>query len=172
MTKDDIQLLYEYDRWANTRVFDAVATLSNEQFTRDLGGAFPSLRDTLVHIIASEWGWVTYWKEPAPTAAGFIELWDRSDALFDEQNFPHCATLRAKWSDVERAQRDFVERLTDGHLKRILPLPRGQASLAHLMQHMANHATYHRGQISLMMRQLGSKPVPTDFDDFVVDRPR
>ena len=38
MTKDDIQLLYEYDRWANKRVLQAVSTLSVEQFTRDLGG--------------------------------------------------------------------------------------------------------------------------------------
>lgn len=172
MTKGDIQLLYEYDRWANARVFDAAATLSNEQFTRDLGGAFRSVRDTLVHIVASEWGWLTYWQESAPTSAGFVELWNRCEALFHDEQFPNCATLRAKWSEVERAQGDFVERLTDDDLKRRLPLPRGRASLAHLMQHMANHATYHRGQISLMMRQLGAKPSGTDFDDFAVERPR
>jgi hypothetical protein len=34
MTKDDIRLLYEYDRWANNRVLQAVSTLSVEQFTR------------------------------------------------------------------------------------------------------------------------------------------
>ncbi len=65
MNKDDIQLLYEYDRWANNRVLQAVSALSDEQFTRDLGGSFRSVRDTLVHIIAGEWGWLAYWKEPA-----------------------------------------------------------------------------------------------------------
>jgi uncharacterized damage-inducible protein DinB len=55
MTKDDVQLLYEYDRWANNRVLRAVSTLSAEQFTRDLGGSFRSVRDTLVHIIGGEW---------------------------------------------------------------------------------------------------------------------
>jgi hypothetical protein len=34
MTKDDIQLLYEYDRWANNRVLQAVSVFSDEQFTR------------------------------------------------------------------------------------------------------------------------------------------
>ena len=62
MIKDDIQLLYEYDRWANGRVLQAASALSPEQFTRDLGGSFVSVRDTLVHIIRSEWGWLTYWK--------------------------------------------------------------------------------------------------------------
>ena len=51
MTKDDIQLLYEYDRWANNRVLQAASALGAEEFTRDLGGSFTSVRDTLVHII-------------------------------------------------------------------------------------------------------------------------
>ena len=54
MTKDDIQILYAYDRWANTRVLSAASRLSPEQFTRDLGGSFRSVRDTLVHIIGGE----------------------------------------------------------------------------------------------------------------------
>jgi uncharacterized damage-inducible protein DinB len=66
MTKEDIQLLYECDRWADNRVLRAVSTLSPEQFTRDLGGRFRSVRDALVHIIASEWGWVTYWNGAVP----------------------------------------------------------------------------------------------------------
>ena len=47
MTSDDIQLLYQYDRWANNRV---LKTVSDDQFRRDLGGSFRSVRDTLVHI--------------------------------------------------------------------------------------------------------------------------
>lgn len=172
MTKGDIHLLYDYNRWANARVFDAVATLSPHQFTQDLRGAFPSVRDTLVHIVAGEWGWLTYWKEPSPSAAGLTEMWNTCPVLFHEDQFPDSATLRARWLEVEKDQREFVEQLTDEALTRMLPLPRGQASLAHLMQHMANHSTYHRGQISLMMRQLGAKPLATDFDDFLVDRSR
>jgi len=37
------------------------------------------------------------------------------------------------------------------------------------MQHLANHSTYHRGQIALMMRQLGAKPMATDFHVFLVE---
>jgi uncharacterized damage-inducible protein DinB len=66
MTKDDTQLLFEFDRWANKRVLQAVSMLSAEEFTRDLGGSFRSARDTLVHIIAAEWAWLTIWKESLP----------------------------------------------------------------------------------------------------------
>jgi uncharacterized damage-inducible protein DinB len=55
MTREDIQLLYEYDRWANNRVLQAASALSGEAFTRNLSGSFCSVRDTLVHIIGGEW---------------------------------------------------------------------------------------------------------------------
>ena len=55
MTKDDIQLLYEYDRWATNSVLQATSTLSVEEFTRDLGGSFRSVRDTLVHIVGQRY---------------------------------------------------------------------------------------------------------------------
>ncbi|MGC1300470.1 MAG: DinB family protein, partial [Alloacidobacterium sp.] len=74
MTKDDMQLLYEYDRWANNRVLQATSDLSAEQFTRDLGGSFRSVRDTLVHIIAAEWFWLAYWNEPSPSPAFLTDL--------------------------------------------------------------------------------------------------
>jgi uncharacterized damage-inducible protein DinB len=69
MNKEDIRLLYEYDRWANNRVFQAVSALNAEQFTRDLGGSYRSVRDALLHIIAGEWGWLAYWKESSHSAA-------------------------------------------------------------------------------------------------------
>jgi len=37
------------------------------------------------------------------------------------------------------------------------------------MQHLANHSTYHRGQLALMMQQLGAKPMPTDFALFLLE---
>jgi uncharacterized damage-inducible protein DinB len=37
------------------------------------------------------------------------------------------------------------------------------------MQHVANHSTYHRGQIALMMRQLDAEPPATDFHVFLVE---
>jgi len=41
--------------------------------------------------------------------------------------------------------------------------------LAYLMQHLANYSTYHRGQVALMIRQLGAKPLGTDFHLFLVE---
>jgi uncharacterized damage-inducible protein DinB len=167
MNKDDIQLLYEYDRWANNRVLQAVLALSDEQFTRDLGGSFRSVRDTLVHIIGGEWGWLTYWKEPNPSAVK--DLWTRHDALFHPSAFPNVAAVQSKWAEVEKEQTEFVNGVTNESLGKMLPFRTTQVSLGHLMQHMANHSTYHRGQVALMMRQLGAEPLATDFHVFLVE---
>jgi uncharacterized damage-inducible protein DinB len=172
MTKDDIQLLFEYDRWANNRTLQAAATLSPEQFTRDLGGSFRSVRDALVHIIGSEWAWLTYWKTASPTSAFLDSLWDRQDALFRPDAFPDLAVLRLKWVEVENALTEFVNSITEQALAKNLPVEARQLSLAHLLQHWANHSTYHRGQIAMMMRQLGAKPLATDFAFFLLETSR
>jgi uncharacterized damage-inducible protein DinB len=169
MTKNDIQLLYEYDRWANNRVLRAVSALSAEQFTRDLGGSFRSVRNTLMHIVAGEWGWLRYWKEPNPSAAFATDLRKRRDALFHPEAFPIIGAVQVRWEEVEKEQADFVNRVTNESLEKLIPFRTTQIRLGHLMQHLANHSTYHRGQVALMMRQLDAEPVATDFHVFLVE---
>jgi hypothetical protein len=72
----------KYDRWANGRVFQTASALSAEQFTRNLRGSFPSVRDTLVHILSGEWGWLEFWKEPSPSPAFLMDLVKRLATLF------------------------------------------------------------------------------------------
>ena len=169
MTKDDIQLLYEYDRWANNRVLQAVSALSVEQFTRDLSSGFRSVRDTLVHIIGGEWGWLAYWKEPSHSSAFLTDLKTRRDAMFNPDVFPNVAAVQLKWAEVEKEQAEFVNRVTNESLDKMLHFRTTQIRFVHLMQHLANHSTYHRGQVALMMRQLAAGPVATDFALFLLE---
>ena len=169
MTRDDIQLLYEYDRWANNRALEAAAALTTEQFTHDLGGSFRSVRDTFMHVIGGEWGWIAYWKEPSPTVAFVTELQERRDTIFHPDIFPNVAAVQLKWAEVEKEQIEFLDRLTDEELQKLRPFRTTEVRLAQLMQHVANHSTYHRGQIALMMRQLCAEPIATDFHVFLVE---
>jgi len=169
MNKDDIQLLYKYDRWANHRVLQAVSALSAEQFTRDLGGSFRSVRDTIVHIFGGEWIWLTYWNLQSHNSAMLAELRTRRDALFHTDLLIDLNAVRAKWDEVEKMQIEFVNNVTDHKLETMLPFRDMNVRLAHLMQHMANHSTYHRGQVSLMMRQLKAEPIATDFHVFLAE---
>ena len=77
--------------------------------------------------------------------------------------------MKAKWTEVEKEQVEFVNGLTDEALRKMLPVRGTQLSLMHLMQHLANHSTYHRGQVALMLQQLGAKPLATDFHVFLME---
>jgi hypothetical protein len=80
------------------------------------------VRDTLVHIIGGEWGWLRYWQEPSPGSAFLTGLGARHDALFTPSAFPDVAAVELKWAEVERDQMEFVNRLTNESLARMLPV--------------------------------------------------
>ena len=156
MNVDDLRMLLDYHYWARDRVFDAVAPLTLEQFTRDLGNSFKSVRDTLVHTYGAEWIWYQRWTGESPTA------------LPDPADFPDLASISAVWIDQEEKIRVVsrwprTRRDRDG-----LSLPRDDGPGArlvfrHMLQHVVNHATYHRGQVTTMLRQLGA-PAPKSQD--------
>jgi len=77
--------------------------------------------------------------------------------------------VKLTWSEIEKEQTEFVDQVTNELLEKMLPFRTTQVKLVHLMQHLANHSTYHRGQVALMMRQLGAKPVATEFHVFLVE---
>ena len=127
------------------------------------------MRGTLVHIGGGEWGWLTCWKEPSSSSTFVIDFWTRHNTVCSPNAFPDLAAVQLKWAEVEREQLEFVNRVTNESLGRMLPLRTIQISLAHLMQHLANHSTCHRGRVALMTRQLAKEPLVTDFAMFLME---
>jgi uncharacterized damage-inducible protein DinB len=160
MNKNDVEQLYEYNRWANARVLDAASGLTAEQFVKDLSGSFVSVRDTLTHILAAEQLWLERWNGVSPKS--FLAAAD----------FPDAESLRAKWGEVEKGQAEFIARLAEGSLARVISYRniKGEEleyTLEQMMQHLANHSSYHRGQVNTMLRQLGGEAAPVDLLLFV-----
>jgi uncharacterized damage-inducible protein DinB len=164
MNKQDIQLLFDYNRWANARLGEAASALNTQQFIKDLASSHRSVRDTLVHILSGEWIWLQRWQGQSPKS------------MFDPAAFPCLAALRTKWAEVEREQMNFVHNVTEFSLKKIIAYENLQGEtwrypLQRMMQHLANHSTYHRGQVTTMLRQLGAEPAATDFLVFLDMQP-
>ena len=172
MTLDDICLLFSYDRWANRRVFHAVSKLSTEQFTRDLGTSFSSIRDTLLHVIGGEWIWLQYWPAMPVPEERVAELKTRRDEEFLSERFRSAEEVNAKWLEVEQQQMKFLEDLTEEALHQPIEFRAAPIELVDLMLHVINHSTYHRGQIALMLRQVGAVPIATDYHVFRVEQGR
>jgi uncharacterized damage-inducible protein DinB len=148
--------LFEYDRWANRRMLEATGNLTANELNRDLGSSFPTVRATLAHILSSEWIWLRRWTGSSPTA--IPEGWDLSTH----------ASIVWHWREVEDEIAAFVAGLDQPRLEAPLRYrtTRGDeytAPLRQLMRHMINHSTYHRGQITTMLRQLGSPAPSTDL---------
>ena len=163
MRRNEVEELYAYNRWANERMLNAVAALDDEAFTRDLGGSFPSVRDTLAHLISAEWIWLQRWLGTSPT---------RDPDGWADMDLPG---LRRFYAEVAAGQRAFIESLTDADLDREISY-RTLAGVAHtnrlafLLRHVVNHSSYHRGPVTTMLRQLGATPVATDL--ILFDRER
>jgi uncharacterized damage-inducible protein DinB len=107
MNLEDICLLYAYDRWANGRVLDAAAQVTAEQFTRDLGGSFHSIRDTLLHIIGGEWIWLEYWKRMPVSEEMVSQLLAQRSVELRPELFANAAAVKAKWTEIKGRQIGF-----------------------------------------------------------------
>lgn len=163
ITPEDVRTLFTYDSWANWRMLDACAALSLEQFTRDLGSSFRSVRDTLAHIMGAQWIWLERFRGRSPSA------------LLNAEDYPDVDRLRTRWADLQRELVSYVEGVSAADLEcsfdyRDLKGNTHSSVLGHTLQHLANHGTYHRGQVTTMLRQLGAKPVSTDMIGFYRER--
>ncbi len=163
MNRQDTVTLFDYNAWANERVLGAVESLPAEQLLRDLGNSFPSVRDTLAHILGAEWIWLRRWHGESPEKG------------LPATDFPTVASLRDRFTAVERDRRAFLgtiseERLVQPFTYRDMAGNQHALPLVHSLQHVVNHGTYHRGQVTTLLRQLGATPVSTDMSRFFLDR--
>jgi uncharacterized damage-inducible protein DinB len=147
MTPDDLQTLLSYHYWARDRVLDAVELLPAEQYTQDMGNSFRSIRDTLVHTYSAEWIWYTRWQGHSPTG------------MLAPETYADAPSLRASWREHEQKMRAYFGGLDTAGISQVIEYKSlaGLASasvLWHMLQHVVNHATYHRGQVTTMLRQL------------------
>jgi uncharacterized damage-inducible protein DinB len=154
MTPDEVRTLYAYNSWANHRVLDACAPLDAAKFTQNLHSSFPSVRDTLAHIMLAEWLWLERWLGRSPG--------------FPSTDFPDLAAIRSRWETIDGDLRGFVQKLSAADLDRLVEYKntKGHAfsnPMRQMLQHVVNHGTYHRGQITTMLRQLGATPLTMDL---------
>ena len=161
MNVKEVRGLFDYSEWANAQVLDAAARLSAEEFTRALGNSFPSVRDTLVHLLFAEWVWLRRWRGESPRV------------VLDPAEFADAESVRARLAEVARDRAELLAGLGDADLDRVVAYVNAKGEewrypLGRMMQHVINHSTYHRGQVVTMLRQLGATAPSTDllyYDD-------
>lgn len=163
MTIKDLEVLYGYGYWANGKLFHVISQLTPEQFTQPVGGSYGSIRNTMVHILSAEWGWLGRCGGP-----------ERGPGL-NPADYPNVESLIEAWSQVEVYVREFLSKLKDEDLARNVEymndrLEKRSMPLGELMQHAANHGVHHRGQVALLLRLVGYAPGNFDILFYYADR--
>jgi uncharacterized damage-inducible protein DinB len=163
MNTADILDLYEYNRWAAERTFDAAQALSNDDYVRTMPGSFASLRAILEHILSVEVIWLSRWEGhslgDAPDYAGCHEAASlaRLSKAFWTRQFRYLNAL----SDDDLTSPIAIR--TRSGIETVQPL-------SETLLHVVNHATYHRGQAATLIRQLGGAPQGTDYFTYCLVR--
>lgn len=160
MNKQDIQLLYKYNSWANARLLDAASNLTEEQFLAPDSFPHGGLRGTLTHALFAEWIWRMRWQGESPTEG------------IKPEDFPTFDSLRARWLEEEKALDSFVDELTDEKLNAPFQYKntRGKTLeniLWQAMAHVVNHGTQHRSEAAAMLTELGRSPGDIDLIIFL-----
>jgi uncharacterized damage-inducible protein DinB len=148
--------LYKYNSWANTHILDALKNVPVSELEMNLGGSFPSIRATLLHMLWVEMMFLRRWRG-LPT-----------QDLSHPPELDSVEEIRIAWQGLEKERNEYLQGLQNSDLEKPLNYSdsRGRPVSLELWQAIfqcINHSTFHRGQIAAKLRQLGNVPPATDF---------
>jgi uncharacterized damage-inducible protein DinB len=178
MNINDIETLYAYNRWANQRMFSTLEKLSDEQFTREIQSSFPSIQETVFHIMFAEWIWLKRWKGASPRTN--VADPNASSATWNAlvppgtppaEELKTVEALKSFANSIDQERQEFLRGVDDAALQAThnftdLSGDPQSGPLAQLLQHVVNHGSYHRGQVTTLLRQAGGEPVGLDMRYF------
>jgi uncharacterized damage-inducible protein DinB len=159
VTPELLRFLFQYNAWADRRLLDACGSLTNEQFTRNLGSSFGSVRDTVAHLYGAGYVWNERFQGRSPSS------------LLSAGAYPDLASICPKLEEMDNYYIEYASKLTQQDLDRVIRYKGFNGDefsnpLWQSLHQLTNHGSYHRGQIVTMIRQLGVKPVSTDLIGF------
>jgi uncharacterized damage-inducible protein DinB len=156
MNKNDIVTLHKYNQWANAKILNAAAKVTQAQFLADATYPHGGLRGTLVHTLFAQWIWRNRWEGNSPTVR------------IKPDEFPTFDSLRSRWLEEEKLLMDFIQALTDEKLgntfqyRNTKGVPFEQV-LWKAMAHVVNHGTQHRAEAAALLTELGCSPGDVDM---------
>jgi uncharacterized damage-inducible protein DinB len=152
------QMFGHYNAWANSRLYEAAAALSTEQYRADRGAFFKSVHGTLNHLLVTDHVWMHRF-----TGEGAAP--ERLDAIL----FENFTELRAAREAEDRRIIDFVDRLDDARIagtikyRRVSTPEQFEQQMAPALAHWFNHQTHHRGQVHALLTGLVGKAPELDL---------
>jgi len=167
--KENLELMAAYNQTMNQRVYESTSSLSKDELDKERGAFFGSISGTLNHILVGDIIWLQRF---AGHEAGFESL-DSVRLLAAPNSLGSClyedfAELTAARRRVDAVMVQFTAELSESVIASVLmyndtagrPFKR---RLGFLVQHLFNHQTHHRGQVSTLLFQAGVDIGMTDL---------
>jgi uncharacterized damage-inducible protein DinB len=147
-----------YNAWANRRMYDAAAALTDVEYRADQRAFFKSMHGTLNHLLATDRIWMQRF-------TGTGEAPQRLDAILHER----LEDLRSAREAEDRRIIDWIASLDDATLQGVIRYRRVSTPeefvqpLMPALDHWFNHQTHHRGQAHMILTTLGKKAPELDL---------
>ena len=149
--------------WSNLRLLRACAALDDAEFAAPRTGVFPSLKDTLNHIVTVDWLYVDALER---AVAGRPVNRDAARFFEPPAPFATCAALAPAQHEVDRRLIALCAGLTD--LSPVVSIQRAdhvqREPLVRVLAHLFQHQIHHRGQVHAMLA--GTAVKPPQLDEF------
>jgi uncharacterized damage-inducible protein DinB len=145
--------------WSNLRLHRACARLSQEEWQATRTSFFPSLPETLNHILVVDWYYVDA-----------LENGGRGLACFETMMpFADSASLAAAQAEVDRRLVAFTRSLkSEADLEAEVRMQRSKHvqvdNVGNVLLHLNVHQVHHRGQAHAMLS--GTSVKPPQLDEF------
>jgi uncharacterized damage-inducible protein DinB len=159
--------LYHYHVWANQKVLQHLRDLPEDIHRKELQSVFPTIGDTLAHIYIVDNVWLSAMSGEMETIYSSLPGWQ------EEVKDATLSTFEACFAKVAARYEAFFARQTNLEVISEYPHPTYgtlRASYSDVLQHVVNHGTYHRGNITAMLRQLGYTGPSTDYVFYLLGR--
>ena len=154
-----------YNAWANERLYDAAAPLSDADYRADRGAFFKSVHGTLNHLLVADRIWMRRF-----TGTG------ESPGRLDTILFEDLDALRTARQSEDGRIADYIDGLSEadfaGHLRyQTVTNPRViEQELWPALDHFFNHQTHHRGQVHGLLSAIGGNAAAPSLDLLLYQR--
>ncbi len=149
-----------YNIWANNRLISNLLEQDDKLLSQELIGSFPTIRATILHIWFAETGWLSRLNGKGWETANVTGFSSNNKELFKLWQI----TSESFKKFVEKA--DLEKEVQFQHKEEKFSIPTRE-----IAQTVFNHGSFHRGQVVIMMRQLGvSKISQTDYIEWVREK--
>jgi uncharacterized damage-inducible protein DinB len=153
--------MYDFHVWANKTMITHLKELPQDIYTKEIQSVFPTVSKVIAHIYLVDACWldILTGKSMSEAMAASAQLTAHTESRSIEE-------IETMYTDVSERYKAFLNQQDNMEKRIMLDNPYAglrDTSLAEMVLQVVNHGTYHRGNITAMLRQMGHASVMTEY---------